>query len=422
MNNLLPKKRIIVVIPGIAYAYQTALALDEVSLLKQLITTIYYKRSSLFWRTLEKIPSMGTILSLAKRRSISGIDEKKIKIRGIIEDVLFIIASRFGWPRRLCRRLLLWRSRKLQKAGITAIIKNECDAVVCFESNAYHCFNAIKDRGIVRILVYGHIHEQLSEKILIEDEYINPEFKGFTASNDGIVISNERLEEPKLADHIIVGSTFSKRSLINIGISESKITVIPYGYNENRYKLPLEKKLTEKFRVLFVGGVSQRKGIKYLLEAFKNLNLKNNVELIIVGGSLIPETTLLAPYKGLYTRIPWVSDKELPSYFQKADIFVLPSIVEGFGIVLLEAMASGLPVITTHNTGGPDIIREGVDGFIVPIRDVEALQNRIYELYSNRALCRTMGINAAKQARKFTWKRHRDAIAKCVKKCLSTEP
>jgi glycosyltransferase involved in cell wall biosynthesis len=99
-------------------------------------------------------------------------------------------------------------------------------------------------------------------------------------------------------------------------------------------------------------------------------------------------------------------------------VFVFPSLVEGFGLVLLEAMACGIPIITTPNTGGPDIIIDGIEGFIIPIRDVEALKVKIAWCYSHPQELAKMGIAARKKAEQLTWERYRQKLAMIIKEKL----
>jgi glycosyltransferase involved in cell wall biosynthesis len=98
--------------------------------------------------------------------------------------------------------------------------------------------------------------------------------------------------------------------------------------------------------------------------------------------------------------------EELPELYNRASVVVFPSLNDGFGLVILEAMACRVPVIATENTGGPDVIRDGVDGFIIPIRDVEALKERLLWLYEHRDACREMGVNARKRVEENFTVRH----------------
>src|SRR5207253_879376 len=124
------------------------------------------------------------------------------------------------------------------------------------------------------------------------------------------------------------------------------------------------------FRILYTGMISQRKGINILLEAFKALNLKN-AELILIGPNF-DGNELLKKYEGYYTHYSFLPHEELVSEYQKADIFVLPSYLDSWAMVVLEAMACGTPVIVSENTGSKDAVQKG-GGFVIPIDNVEAL-------------------------------------------------
>jgi len=158
---------------------------------------------------------------------------------------------------------------------------------------------------------------------------------------------------------------------------------------------------------LFVGQISQRKGIKYLLEAFKNLRLEK-AELVLMG-DVIGSGEGLKAYEGIFKHIKSVSYAELPKYYQSADIFVYPSLHEGSALAIYEAMASGLPIITTHNSGS--VVRDGEEGFVVPIRDVEALMRKLLLLYQDYCLRNSMGKKARKRAESFSWAQYRFRLA-----------
>jgi glycosyltransferase involved in cell wall biosynthesis len=106
-----------------------------------------------------------------------------------------------------------------------------------------------------------------------------------------------------------------------------------------------------------------------------------------------------------------VPHTQLNQHYINANVFVFPSLVEGFGLVLLEAMACGIPVITTPNTAGPDIITDGVEGFIIPIRDVDALKEKIEWCYGHPAELAEMGRAARRKAEQLTWTRYQQQLS-----------
>ena len=111
---------------------------------------------------------------------------------------------------------------------------------------------------------------------------------------------------------------------------------------------------------------------------------------------------ILKRYQGVFKHIPSLPKIELAKYYSNSSVFVLPSLADSFALVVLEAMACGVPVIVTEHTGSKEVLREGVDGFIVPIRDVESIKEKILFLYENRDVCQQMGDAASQRAQEVT--------------------
>jgi glycosyltransferase involved in cell wall biosynthesis len=221
-------------------------------------------------------------------------------------------------------------------------------------------------------------------------------------------------QEIQLADHIFVASSNTSRSLLNIGVNPTKISVIPYGAPIEYFHPQL--KTDKLFRAIFVGALRPLKGVQYLLQAWKKLKLPN-AELLLVGGNGFP-SGWLEQYQDIVRYVPCVPHALLNQYYSAANVLVFPSLVEGFGLVLLEAMACGIPVITTPNTAGPDILTDGVEGFIVPIRDVEALKEKLEWCYSHPQELAQMGKAARRKAEQLTWERYRQQLASQVQELL----
>jgi glycosyltransferase involved in cell wall biosynthesis len=215
--------------------------------------------------------------------------------------------------------------------------------------------------------------------------------------------------EIREADGIMVPSDYVRDTLTARGAAPEKIVVLPYGVDIDRFR-PAASPRHDGFRILFVGHLSQRKGILYLLEAVKRLNLPG-AELVLVGKMIGPETAF-APYRGVFRHVTHVPYHEVHRLFQEADIFVYPSLHEGSAFATYEALASGLPIVTTKNAGS--VARDGQEGFIVPIRDVEALMERIERLYRDRNLRAAMAAAARQRAAEFTWAHYRARLNRYV--------
>ena len=164
--------------------------------------------------------------------------------------------------------------------------------------------------------------------------------------------------------------------------------------------------------MLFVGQISQRKGISYLLRAYDNFR-GPGTSLTLVG-NIVKDCKKLEYYKDIFSYMPNIPRIYLREIYQKADVFLFPTLAEGMPLVVLEAMASGLPVITTPN-GHSDIVRDGIDGFIVPIRDVKIIEEKLEILRSNPEMRVEMGENARKRALEFSWEAYQEKTSNTIK-------
>lgn len=271
----------------------------------------------------------------------------------------------------------------------------------------------IKNPNSIFILERGSAHYSSQMKLLIEEySKYNLEFKPDYNS------WKQELLEYELCDYISVPSNFVKETFISNGISESKIFLNPYGCNLADF-FPEEKK-DDKFRVIFCGVGSIQKGFHVLLQAIELLAVDGfDIELLHVGGvenniDFFIETCPNINYKPTGV----VAQSKLREYYSQSSVFVLPSIQDGFGMVITQAMACGLPIIVSENTGGPDILNiESGCGFSVIPGDVVDLKNKLFWCYNNQVKCKEMGklsLNIIKQ--NFSW----DEYAKKYSDFLST--
>ncbi|KEZ78800.1 group 1 glycosyl transferase [Salinisphaera hydrothermalis C41B8] len=214
--------------------------------------------------------------------------------------------------------------------------------------------------------------------------------------------------EIELADHILVGSSFVRDTFISEGVPMEKLEVIPYGVDTSLFHPDGRRQAQdESFNIVFVGQLSQRKGLSYLLKAYQEIR-DQNTSLTLVG-QMQDDGSALKPWRHLLRHVPHLPRAQLAEVLQCADVFVFPTLVEGMPLSVVEAMASGLPVVTTPNGPG-DIVRDGVEGYIIPPRDVDALVARLRQLKGDKALLQSMGDNAVKRSKAFTWTVYRKTV------------
>ncbi|MEH2263620.1 glycosyltransferase family 4 protein [Nostoc sp.] len=271
---------------------------------------------------------------------------------------------------------------------------------------------AVKTNGGIAILEECGSCNKHQEQLLSEEyERLNLDYESKTFKK---IIARE-LQECQEADYILCPSRYVADSLTKCGISNHKLIVIPYGVELNLFnRQPKKDKI---FRVLFVGSIGVRKGLIYLFQALKNLKL-DNFECLIIGSVESAFQDIFTEYQQYFTHIPRVEHSQLKEYYSNSSVFVLPSLDEGMAYVQLEAMACGLPVICTPNSGGDSVIREGEEGFIIPIRDSQAIQEKIEYLYQNPQELSRIGNNALKRAKEFTWDNYGTHLETALKELL----
>ncbi|MFZ6016083.1 MAG: glycosyltransferase [Nitrospirota bacterium] len=284
-----------------------------------------------------------------------------------------------------------------------------------FHGWTHECLKSIqeaKKKGAITIVERGYCHPLYSKKTL-DEEYDKWGLRRFTEGKRLLKeydhwYREETIapEEFELTDYVFVPSEFAKETFLQYGFPEDKLMMISRGVNVNYYK-PTSEKRDNTFRVIFVGMLCIRKGVQYLLEAWKSLNLKN-AELLLVGSVHDEIKPILNNYTDLQNIKIMGFVEDLVELYNNASVFVFPSLDEGSAKVTYEAMACGLPVITTPNAGS--LVRNAVDGFLVGIRDVEVLKEKILFFYNNPDAVTEMGLMARRNIEPFTWDRYENTL------------
>jgi glycosyltransferase involved in cell wall biosynthesis len=212
-----------------------------------------------------------------------------------------------------------------------------------------------------------------------------------------------------LSDLILVPSNFVLERVVKLGGKAEKIDIVPYGIDANWF---YHQSIPKKGKILFVGSVGLRKGNHYLAEA-TNILKKRGVKCEVrVVGPYNQETIQQPEFQGP-TYIGQVPRSEVIKEFLEADIFVMPTLSEGCALVHLEAMACGVPVITTPNCGS--VVRDREEGFIVPIRDAPTLADRMEQLLTDDNLRNQMSQKARERAKEFSWDKYLERLLEAFK-------
>jgi glycosyltransferase involved in cell wall biosynthesis len=249
-----------------------------------------------------------------------------------------------------------------------------------------------------------------TERILAEERKLFPDWEAEQPDYDSI-----RREFPDAdvlltqTDLAICPSEAVREDLADhFGIPRERSAVVPYGMNPKLLELQPKP---QRGRVLFVGTAELRKGIHYLAMAAEKLAAKNIRCEFRVAGNVPPEIARRTECRHLnfLGRVP---RERIAEEYQQADVFVLPSLAEGSAEVTYEALAAGLPVITTRAAGS--VVRDGIEGRIVPERDADALADAIEQLVEDRTLRDRMALAARARARDFTWERYGERLVNAL--------
>lgn len=211
--------------------------------------------------------------------------------------------------------------------------------------------------------------------------------------------ATKELEE---SDHVFISSKFILETFLGKKFDKEKIHIIPLGVDTNAFK-PIGKE-KKNFKVIFVGQISIRKGVHHLLKSFESM--PKECELLLIGSVMNDIKNIIKKYEKNESIRIIKYFPDLNYLYNTCSVSVLPSIEDGFGLVVPEAMATGMPVIVSSNVGAKDLVKSGKDGFIVPAGNPEKLKNKILYLYENQKEIRRMGNNARKKAEKYTWEEY----------------
>lgn len=327
----------------------------------------------------------------------------------------------------------LLRNLKVSKVNVDKVYHNldnnvsqfilkhydEIDAVYAYDDGAYIQFKQAKKLGIKCLYDLPIIHWRTYQRLLQSEELINPEWAE-TLGNT-FRDSKEKLkrkdEELTLADHIFVASTFTKYSIEqDFPYQHADISVVPYGFPDI-YKDRIYTSVKDrKIRFLYVGRLSQAKGLSYMFKAFDKF--KAEIELTLVGQRSTNKCQVLNEALAENNYLGILSHDEVLKEMRNNDVLIFPSLFEGFGMVVTEAMSQGTPVLTTNRTCGVNFIENGENGWIVNAADVEQLQIVIQSIIDNRERLADIGRKAMRTAEQRPWLRYEEELSSKIKELL----
>ena len=333
-----------------------------------------------------------SLKNLLARKLPNGLNKKSVKDQ-------FLSSLIFFNDMKMRTKILFRRVIKENFSGANAIYTN-------FINDDIELIRKAKEMGLE--IIHEVIITPNSGLIMLEEYNLYPNIQSNNHTLEKVKKGMDLdLIKWKLSDKIVVPSKMVLENVVKLGVDPKKIFLVPYGIKENWFKY---KAMPQKGRILFVGLVGLRKGVHYLAEAARIIANKGYDYEIVVAGKKLVDTDIDL-FKGP-KYLGHVPRNEIIKEYLSADLFVLPTLAEGFPSVHLEALACGVPVVTTYNCGSA--IDHNVDGLIIPLRDPLALAEAIIKIVENRDLRDKMSKAAKLKASQYTWSQYKKRLIEAI--------
>lgn len=402
---------------GNANVRQAMVALAEANLLTEFHSTIAVFGGSIA-QGLSRLPGLGEL----RRRTYPDLLKSCTRSHALRESVR-LASLRLGWH-KLVAHECGWASidrvyAEIDRSTAQAVARLKPDSVYCYEDGARETFLAAGAIGAKCIYDLPIGYWRTARRILTEEAERLPEW---SSTLGGLKDSPDKLarkdDELRLANHILVASTFTAQTLQDCPFPVAPVLVVSYGADDAAiFDRKFQATPCGSLKVLFVGGLSQRKGIADLFEAVEMVDAP--VELTVIGRKPAENCAALESALKKHRWIESLPREKILQEMRAHDVLVFPSLFEGFGLVVTEALSQGVPVITTPHTCGPDVLTEGRDGFIVPIRDPQAIAEKLELLHRDRECLAAMSQAARRKAENLTWESYRRGVVSVVREVLA---
>jgi glycosyltransferase involved in cell wall biosynthesis len=307
---------------------------------------------------------------------------------------------------------------KWTAAQLKRLASEGTKGIYAYEDGAIFSFAKAKSMGMRCFYDLPIGYWKAANRLLKDEKDRWPEYAPtLTGFNNSLEKLARKDEELRFADSIFVASTFTANTLFDYPGEIAKVNIIPYGFPPVGPEKVYDYHGQRKLKVLFVGGLSQRKGIADLFAVADSF--KNEIELTVVGKKGVNPCLALDKDLANHVWIPSLPHAEILTLMHSSDVLVFPSLFEGFGLVITEAMSQGTPVITTERTAGPDLITHNQNGWLVEAGSTSSLAEAVSYILNSPDSIKANGINARNAAKNRTWEDYGVELAKSVEEQIA---
>lgn len=407
--------KVLIAHPAQQHSYKLAAALKKAGMLYGYATTVYYKKGSLTSLVTKLLK--GKFRAKGENRHCVDLEDGEVIQFCECEGLIKLLALNTRLFKKKYNFFKYHTADRFAKKVAKYAIKNNVDAVVTYDDSSPLLFEILKKEApnILRILDMSSASLLYLKEIYEDDMKKSPDFAERMLNERSICWDPDILDRSKReiesSQMFLVPSNFVARSLQFSGIDIDRMYRCPYGVDVGEFS-PIETRMNNRtlpIKFVYVGGVKELKGISYLLKAFSKIS--PDIAQLTVIGNYNKDDKDIEPYKDHVIFTGNILHGLVAEELRRSDVFVFASLGDGLSLAALEAAACGLPLIVTENTGVIDELTDGVEGFVIPIQDIDAITDKVLWFVEHPDMISTMGEQARAFALKFTWDNYYHRIA-----------
>lgn len=401
--------KVLVAHPAQQHSYRLATALKRIGILDKYATTVYYKNGSLT-SFITKFLN-GKFKIKAQKRHCEELSDTDVIQFCEGEGLLKLVSLNTPFFKNRYNNIKYHTADRFAKRVAKYAIKHHVDAVVTYDDSSPLLFETLQENApeILRILDMSAANILYMRNIYEQDIEFAPVFAERLKRERSICwnpkIMDRAKREIEVTQKFLVPSDFVARSLEFSGVKPEQMYRCPYGVDVSMFS-PKELDVTlykcnRAIKFIYVGGVKELKGISYLLNAF--LEIPENEATLTVVGQFNSDDQDIKPYLDRINFIGSVLHSEVAEILRNSDVFIFPSLGDGFSLSVMEAAACGLPVIVSENSGVQELVLDEINGFIVPIQSKDVLIEKIKFFVEHPEKIEPMGRAAREMAMNCSW-------------------
>ena len=402
------------------FGQEAARAFYEAGALEAYLTTFAHKRSGVMAKGLGTLlgHQPKRVLAQLERRAITALPDDKVETRPMLE-ILRTAAAKSGRDVKTVDKIWDHLSKNFTRYAGQRIARKGVGAIYAYEYSALEAFQAADKLGVAKILDFPSLNSRQFEMLQREQKAAYPELVGPNDAYFEALFETRQARrdaEMRAADVVITNSSVTRQSHIDGGSDPDKTFAVPYGAPPPLAEAPPAPDPSRPLRVVWAGSFSIRKAAHLFASAWREMD-PADARADVYGAVVLPER-LWAPAPAGMTFHGSVVRPVLFEAFAASDVLMFPTLSDGFGMVVTEAFARGLPVITTDQAGASDLVRHGENGLIIEAGSEGAIVEALHWCLDNRERLAGMRQAALETARNWQWSHYRTALIEAVSEGL----